>query len=265
LPLLLANLAIPSAQRPVTNAIVPYLGYSTINEFLSDANDNYNALQTYLTKRKGNAIMTVSYTWSKALTDASSYNSAGDVVEGINRRFNYGPASYDRRHIFVATYTYRLPVLRDRPRIVSTAFGRWELSGITRFQSGALLTPVGSSYVPGSRRSQYLGGPVALPSDQRGPDHWFNTAAFSNAPPLEIGNAGVGIIQGPGWENWDLSLRKVFRIRERWDMRFTADSFNVLNHVNFDDPNVTTSGGSFGTISTSQPARNIQFGLRLTF
>jgi hypothetical protein len=43
-------------------------------------------------------------------------------------------------------------------------------------------------------------------------------------------------------------------------MRFTADSFNVLNHVNFDDPNVTTR-----TIGTAQPARNIQFGLRLTF
>jgi hypothetical protein len=118
---------------------------------------------------------------------------------------------------------------------------------------------------PGSRRSQYLGGPVALPSDRRGPDHWFNTAAFSNAPLTEIGNAGVGIIQGSGWENWDISLRKVFRIRERWDMRFTADSFNVMNHVNFDDPNVTTSGSSFGTISSSQPARNIQFGPRLTF
>jgi hypothetical protein len=38
-----------------------------------------------------------------------------------------------------------------------------------------------------------------------------------------------------------------------------------MDHVNFDDPNVTTSSGSFGTISTSQPARNIQFGLRLTF
>jgi Carboxypeptidase regulatory-like domain/TonB-dependent Receptor Plug Domain len=262
---LLANLAIPSAQRPVTNSIVPYLGYSTINEFLSDSNDNYNALQTYLTKRKGNTVMTVSYTWSKALTDASSYNSAGDVIEGLNRRFNYGPASYDRRHIFVATYTYRLPVLGDHNAIVRGVLGGWEISGITRLQSGALLTPTGASYVPGNRRSEYLGGPVALPTGQRGPNRWFNTEAFSNALPAELGNAGVGIIQGPGWENWDLSLRKVFRIRERFAMRFTADSFNVMNHVNFDDPNVTTSSTSFGTISSAQPARNIQFGLHLTF
>jgi hypothetical protein len=262
---LVANQAIPSATRPVTNSIVPYKGYSTIDEFLSDSTDNYNALQTYLTKRKGNTIMTVSYTWSKTLTDASGYNSTGDAIEGLDRRFNYGPASFDRRHIFVATYTYRLPLLRGSKAILKGAFGGWEISGITRFQSGAYLTPTGSSNVPGTRRSTYLGGVVALPSDQRGPDHWFNTAAFSNAPATALGNAGVGIIQGPGWENWDLSLRKVFRIREGWNLRFTADSFNLLNHVNFDDPNVTTSSGSFGTISSSQPARNIQFGLRLAF
>jgi hypothetical protein len=262
---LLANQALPSAGRPVTNAIVPYKGYSTINEFLSDANDNYNALQAYLTKRKGNLVMTVAYTWSKALTDASAYNSAGDAIEGADRHFNYGPASYDRRHIFVGTYTYRIPLLRDRRGFLGSAFGGWQLSGITRFQSGALITPTGSSVLPGTRRSSYLGGPVALPSDQRGPDHWFNTGAFANAPATALGNAGVGIIEGPGWENWDVSLRKNFRVREGWNLGFTADAFNVLNHVNFDDPNVTTSSTSIGTISTSQPARNIQFGLRFSF
>ncbi|HEV2688744.1 MAG TPA: carboxypeptidase regulatory-like domain-containing protein, partial [Bryobacteraceae bacterium] len=205
------------------------------------------------------------YTWSKDLTDASAYNSTGDAIEGLDRHFNYGPASHDRRHIFVGTYTYRIPLLRDRRGIVGTAFGRWEISGITRFQSGALLTPTGSSFIPGTRRSSYIGGPVALPSDQRGPDLWFNTAAFTNAPPAALGNAGVGIIQAPGWENWDVSLRKNFRVREGWNLGFTADAFNVMNHVNFDDPNVSTSNSAFGTISTSQPARNIQFGLRFSF
>jgi hypothetical protein len=48
---------------------------------------------------------------------------------------------------------------------------------------------------------------VALPSDARGADHWF--------------------IQGPGWQNVDLSVRKIFRVREGWTLRFTADSFNA--------------------------------------
>jgi hypothetical protein len=263
---LVANQAIPSASRPVTNSIVPYKGYSTIDEYLSDANGNYNALQTYLTRRKGKTVMTVSYTWSKALAEAPAYNSAGDAIEGLNRRFNYGPTTFDRRHIFVATYTYRLPLLREHNAFVKGSLGGWEISGITRLQSGEYLTPTGTSSVPGTRRSQYLGGSVALPSDQRGADNWFNKAAFSNAPATALGNAGVGIIQAPGWENWDISLRKVFKFGDgARNLRFTADTFNAFNHVNFNAPNVTTSNSAFGTISSSQPARNIQFGLRLVF
>jgi hypothetical protein len=106
---------------------------------------------------------------------------------------------------------------------------------------------------------------VELPSDQRSADHWFNTAAFANAPATALGNAGVGTIPGPGWANWDVSLRKVFNIHESWKFRFQADAFNVANHVNLNAPNVTTSSTSFGTISGSQPARQIQFGAHLVF
>jgi hypothetical protein len=262
---LVANQALPSASRPVTNAIVPYLGYSTINYYQSDANSNYNALQTYLTRRKGNLVMTVSYTWSKSLTDASAYNDGGDVIEINNRRYNYGPADQDRRHIFIATYTYRIPIFRQSHGFMRAALAGWEVSGTTRYQSGQPLTPTGSVSIPGTRRAQYVGGPAALPSDQRGPDEWFNTAAFSGPPATALGNAGVGIIMGPGWEVWNIAARKVFRIAEGWSLRFTADSFNTFNHVNFGNPNVTATNSSFGTITSSQPARNIQFGLRLTF
>ncbi len=263
--LLAANYAIPSATRPVTNSIVPYLGYSAINQYLSDAAGNYNALQTYLTKRKGNLSLTVSYTWSKALTEASAYNSADDSADLGNRHYNYGPASFDRRQVFVSTYTYRIPLARHSGALLRGAFSGWEISGVTRVQTGALLTPTGSA-TGITRRSSYNGQVVALPGDQRGPDHWFNTAAFTNAPVDQLGNAGVGTVVGPGWQNWDLSLRKVFRLREgKWTARFTADTFNAMNHVNFDAPNVSTSSTSLGTISSSQPARNIQFGVRLGF
>jgi hypothetical protein len=106
---------------------------------------------------------------------------------------------------------------------------------------------------------------VALPSDQRGPNHWFNTAAFANPPATALGNAGVGIIEGPGWANWDVSLRKVFLLREGWNLRFQADVFNLANRPNFDAPNVSTNNTAIGTISSSQPARNIQFGARVSF
>jgi len=262
--LIAANYALPSASRPVQAAYNPYLGYNTINYYVSDSNSNYNSLQTYLTKRKGSLVMTFSYTWSHALADTpANFNSTTDNVEFDNRHYNYGPTNYDRRHLLVSTYTYRIPLFSHRGGILGTAFGRWELSGLTRFQTGQYLTPTGSA-TGVTRRSSYLGLPVSIPNP--GPNKWFNTAAFANAPTAALGNAGVGTIEGPDWVQCDVSLRKVFVFRERWNLRFQADSFNVPNHTNFDNPNVSTSGGaSYGTVTAAEPPRNIQFGVRLTF
>jgi hypothetical protein len=261
---LAANYALPSSQQLVLNAMVPYKGYSTINEYLSDSNSNYNALQVHLTKRKGNIVMTANYTWSKALSDSSgNYSSGEDAVEFLNRSYNYGPTSFDRRHLFVSTYTYRMPFLRNRHGLVGGAFACWELSGIVRFQTGPYLTPTGSA-TGVTRRSSYDGQPVTI-SDP-GPNQWFNTVAFANAPVAALGNAGVGVIEGPDWVQCDISLRKVFKIREGWTLRLTADAINAPNHTNFDSPNVSTSGGSaYGTISSAEPPRNLQFGIRIAF
>lgn len=259
-----ANQALPSAQRPATNSILPYRGFTSINFYKSDSNSNYNALQVRASKRRGNALFTINYTWSHALADSpANFNSTTDSIEFDNRHYNYGPTNYDRRQLFVATYTYRIPFMSKAKGVMHGAFGGWEISGVGRIQTGQYLTPVGSNYIPGTRRAQYIGGPVALPSPSV--NLWFNKAAFQNSPANAEGNAGVGIIEGPGWQNWDISLRKVFQIREGWTLRIQADTFNLANHPNFGNPDVTVTDSAFGSISSSQPARNIQFGARFAF
>jgi len=73
-------------------------------------------------------------------------------------------------------------------------------------------------------------------------------------------------------QTWDFSMRKQFRISERFNLRFQADMFNAFNHANFRAPGLTISNqfplapqSGFGTIGTAGPARNIQFGLKLNF
>jgi hypothetical protein len=252
--------------RPNTNSLRPYKGYSSIRMYMSDANGNYNALQTYFTKRKGSLMTTVSYTWSHALADTSADGDNPDGGLGytaISRHYYYGPTTFDRRHIFVVTYTYRLPFLAKRRGFVG-AFGRWEVSGVTRAQSGPSLTPQGSS-TGVTRRADYLGGDVALPSDQRSPDKWFNTAAFKTASNITLGTGGPGVVRGPGLYLWDLTLRKVFRVREGWTMRVEAQAFNLMNHVNFRSLSVTTSSADYGSVTASGPARNIQGGIKFNF
>jgi Cna protein B-type domain. len=262
-----ANAALPAAQRRSINALRPYKGFSQIRERLSDSTSNYHALQLYAAKRTGNLTLTAGYTWSKVLTDSSS--NTDNPEEFLNRHFSYGPATFDRRHIFVATYTYRVPFFRSLQGIGRAALTGWELSGITHLQSGSYLTPTATTSI-GSRRADYLGGEVSLPSDAQGPGSWFNAATFAPPPDNRLGNAGVGIIVGPGRRLWDLSARKLFDITEGTKLQFQADFFNAFNQTNFNDPGVafgslTSPNTSFGKISGAAPGRNIQLGLKLVF
>ena len=260
---LTANLPANGGANVNTNALRPYKGYTNILYRLSDANSNYNGMQLYAAKRKGNLELTVSYTWSKTLTDTSGNGDGVDVGEDpYNRHSNYGLASFDRRHIFVTTYDYRLPFFSKLKGVEGAFLSGWEISGITRYQAGAPFTVTANTAI-GTRRADYVGGSVLL--DNPGPNGWINPLAFAAAPPTRRGNSGVGIVTGPNLQTWDFSMRKQFNITERFNVRVQADMFNAFNHANFRSPATVLTTAGFGTISTSGPPRNIQFGLKFNF
>jgi hypothetical protein len=266
----LANQLLPSAQRANTNYLRPYKGYSSIRQRRSDAFADYNSAQFYLTKRRGSIKYTVSYTFSKA-TGFGSGNGDNPLeaegwrpTDGIDRNFFVGPTSYDRRHALVTTWTYQMPFLRDRQNLAGIVLGGWEVSGKTRWQSGQYLTPVGETVI-GDRRADYVGGDISLPGSERSEDRWFNTDAFAAAPETRRGNATVGMIEGPHLVQWDVSLRKYFRLRGSARLNLRADVFNVFNRVNFNNPATNVTDDNYGTITSAKIARQSQLSLRLEF
>jgi Carboxypeptidase regulatory-like domain len=257
-----ANAALPAAQRVSTNFLRPYKGYSAIRMRMSDADSEYNSLQLYATKRRGQIQFTVSYTLGKATTNASG-NGDNDTAEAPgDLEYTRGPASFDRRHALVNTFTYRPPYLIDRNDWLSAIAGGWELSGKMRYQSGQYLTPTGDSSI-GGRRADYVGGEVSI--DDANETRWFNTAAFTVPAEDQRGTATVGQIEGPSFYQWDLSLRKNFRFNERFNLTPIFDVFNVFDRVNLGNPNTNVSSGAYGTIGSAQPSRSFQFGVRMDF
>jgi hypothetical protein len=256
---LAANNALPSSQRASENALRPYKGFSDIQQRRSEGRSNYNGLQIYFNKRRGDFTFTLGYTLSKVLTDANGFN---DNPLDNELAFNYGPASYDRRHVFVSTWTYQVPFMRERQDLFGQVLGGWEVSGIVRAQSGQYLTPDGSTSI-GTRRADYLGGDVQLNDGNE--DRWFNTDAFVVAPDDRRGNAGVGVIEGPGYYVWDVSFRKKFPVGSRVKIGIQADLFNLFNRVNLNNPEVTTTDADYGSIDGAGPARQMQLGARIEF
>jgi len=97
-----------------------------------------------------------------------------------------------------------------------------------------------------------------------------------------IGTAGRNIFRDGGFKNWDMSLTKEFKFKERLTAQFRVEVFNVTNSVTFGNPysaggrnnNDPSSGAGFGfaggtadTIASnpvlgSGGARDIQLGLK---
>jgi hypothetical protein len=246
------------------NAARPFKGFTAIRMRLSDATSNYHGMQLYAAKRKGDLLLTTSYTWSKVLTDASGFND--NPEDPTNRKFNYGPATFDRRHVFALTYTYTLNMFRRTHGFTRAVLHGYELSGITRLQSGPYLTVTATGNPAlGNRRADCLSSETLFPEGERGPNSWARRDAFAAAPDTRRGTCGAGTLLGPGAQTWDFSLRRRFALKEQFNLQFQADIFNAFNRTNFRDLDSNLANGGFGTISTVGPPRNIQFGLKLTF
>jgi hypothetical protein len=107
------------------------------------------------------------------------------------------------------------------------------------------------------------------------PDQYFDPEAFVLQPAGTLGNLGRGALIGPNLRVFDFAAVKNNRWRDRLNVQFRAEAFNLFNRSNFGPPNLTAFTGaaeserpvaSFGRIrSTVTSARQIQFGLRVSF
>ena len=202
-PTLAAREANPTVN---VNAIRPYIGYSYMKDRVPQFDSNYNSLQASLNRRVANGLtLGLAFTWSKNLSDNPADRDS-PIYDTYNYRLSYGPASMNTPYIFIGNYVYDLPFFKDQRGFIGHLLGGWELSGITRVQSGQSLTitqssdPFSSSDFPGMPGT-YPGGigidpsPISPRADVTGAsltgagtvNQWFNTAAFTNA----IGHFGT--------------------------------------------------------------------------
>jgi Carboxypeptidase regulatory-like domain len=265
--------------------------------WFSEGVSSYNALQLDVNRRfSGGLSLRGVYTFSKVLDDGDSLNATtsggGPALASnpLNLRSDWGLGTFDVRHVAAISAGYALPVGRGKPllgnvpRFANTLVSGWTVNSIVTLQGGFPFSPQ-LSFNPsnnGDTRNPVrpfanpaFKGPVILGK----PDRWFDPNAFL-APvstPASMaaanggfyGNVGRDTLTGPGLATWDFSVLKDTRIRERLNLQFRAEIFNLLNRANFNLPNAvvfTPSGVSptAGAItSTSTTSRQVQFGLKL--
>ena len=261
----------------------PIQSFGFIQEAFGAGFLNYHALQVKVEKRYSAGLYLLnSFTWSKAIDNASGHL---ETANGDNSRVNIrdlrnekGLSGYDQPFNNTTSITYELPFGRGRRfgsslhPVAEALFGGWRFTGINTLTSGL---PVNLTYSPSSQlqvsgapnyRPNIIGDPLT-PEGQRGPTNYLNrdTVALPIDPSRPFGNAGRNIVRAPNFKQLDIGLHKDFRVTEGSRLEFRAEGFNALNRTNFQAPESNRSSNSFGTITQTFPAREVQFALKYIF
>jgi Carboxypeptidase regulatory-like domain/TonB dependent receptor len=248
------------------NLLRPYPQFGDIQVEESIGYSWYHSMQSRIEKRfsKGYTFQ-LAWSWSKLMEAVEFLNPADPMpYESVG--------AFDRTHRIAVSGIWELPIGKGKrlgnnlPSIANFIAGNWQISGVVTRQTGPPLG-FGNSIFTGDIKN------IALPSDERTAERWFNADAGFNTESTEQLSNNIRTfpvrfsgIRGDDQTRWDFSLTKSWPISERWKMQFRADVFNAWNIVNFNAPNTSPANSAFGTVtSTSGEARNWQIAFKLNF
>jgi outer membrane receptor protein involved in Fe transport len=264
--------AAPPGPGPI-NLRQPYHAYGfTTNAYNQNNQSNlgYNALQVQAQKRYSHGLVfTTALTWSNSY-DFGTHNAS----DPFNTNLDRGPEDSNRKLVFVASHVWELPVgegkaFLNKPGIVNEIVGGWQFSGIWTLESGLPFSPVvGNTATLNSNccslRPNRTGDPNSVM--HKGKNSWFNPAAYTVPGLYQFGTAGRNSLWGPGLFRTDLSLQKVFKIKERSAFRLQWEAYNAFNRLNLGNPNGAIDSSTAGVINgTADIMRQMQLGGTLTF
>ncbi|MBV8894962.1 MAG: TonB-dependent receptor [Acidobacteriaceae bacterium] len=257
---------------------------------LSDiTNSTYEAGQLSVTRGFASGLgVNFSYWYSKSLDYLSSMNMAGassvplaganDLAQNpLDLKAEHGPSLFDARHRVTASVSYQMHIPKSAVAPLRAILGGWQANLIASHNSPTPFTVYDSTNVSLQANSPPISGyPASRPnlvgdpnSGPRTVQDWVNIAAFQRLNPVtqagQFGNAGRNIARGPAFTDFDASLTRTFRLRERTGLEFRAESFNIANHPNFGLPVADLNSPSFGQILTAGSPRLMQFALKLMF
>lgn len=284
----------PYVPSPYVDPRAPYQNWIEINYSANAGFANYQGLTFEATQRMSHGLsFQGNYTWAHNISDAQGDAPGGFTSENLlftpsydqfNLRAARGNVAGMPRQRFLLTGTYQLPFGAGRAwssqsRVVNATLGGWNINTVTLVQTGPWLTPTMSPTLDQSNTDIVgRGGITARPDAVGNPGSpgggvLWNINAFAPTPAGagRIGNAGVGILEGPGTIAVSAGVSKTFQIGERLRLRFESTFTNALNHTNFAPPaSGVSSPSTFGVLQSAQIAgqggnRTGQLALRMDF
>jgi trimeric autotransporter adhesin len=221
-------------------------------------------------------------TWSQNEDNSNSQsNTYAPSASGVQDYYNYsaewGLALINTPWRWTSATNYKLPLGKGEKFLnnsswLDLAVGGWAINLTTTMQTGFPVaisqSNLNSGIGTGGQRPNATGiSPVTSGSLESRLNDYINPAAFSQAPVYTFGNVSRTIgMRGPGQANVDFSLFKTYSAKEKLNIQFRFEVFNLTNTPLFDALNTTFGNAAFGTITNqANYPRIVQLGLRFSY
>jgi hypothetical protein len=252
------------------------LGDLTMSESTGDS--NHHSLQLWLNRRFTNRLaFQAAYTWGHTISNVPVTSFQSATTDPFNYNLDRGDADLDRRHTLITNLVYVLPSFSKWGKAASYILGDWQLNGIATYLGGTPIDVTSGANTAGmeaqstQRPNLIPGVPIYLNNGV----NYLNPAAFSRPAVGTFGSLGRGVIRMPSRKNFDFSVNKNWRVKERYGIQFRTEIFNVFNRVNyvsletadlgFGNSATPSLSGNFGRFNKDAGPREIQFGFKFTF
>ena len=265
----LASLTGKTDTLPYLQAVT-YTGFDDINMFQNNINSHYNGFQVQLRSRLRNDLtLQAAFTWSRSIDPSTGGDDTNESPNPYNLNYNTGPSNLDRTVIGIVNLVYEIPLFRHSDNhALKMVAGGWELSTIGTMETGipvflGLSGPQGSNAVDHGSNRPDLAGAVSYPATYQ---KWFS-GNFSTPALGAWGNSPPQMVRQPGRDNWNICLMKDFMLSESRGslLELRIESYNTLNHTEFDGVSNSYGSGNFGAITSVWDPRVFQFALKLKF
>jgi hypothetical protein len=256
------------------NNVNPFQGFGSINTSADGANAYYNGLQVDLNSLiKRDLSLRVFYTLSRGYDPTTAGSGGGDLGTVSNSyegwKYDWGRGGYDRLNNLSFNFIYDLPFMRNNSNtVLRTLVGGWEVSGIVTIESGVpfnitMTGGQGGNGVGGSNRPDRAGSIVAPHTKQQ----WVTDSGFAAPAVGAWGNFPHNGLDGPGRDNWNLSLFKNFVFSEARgsQLELRLETFNTFNHPQIQGMGTGFGASDFGVPNNFFPGRIVQLGGKISF
>jgi hypothetical protein len=169
------------------------------------------------------------------------------------------------RHSFSSAVTYEIPT-PAAGQLGRALLGNWAIDAIVHSQTATPVNIIArptvalSGEVINFRPDLIEGIPVYLDDPNAPGGRRFNNTIdpsrpgckgpFCPPPTNRQGSLGRNALRSFPLNQIDLSVRRLFNLKEGVTLLFRTDIFNIFNHPNFGDPNNRLTQATFGQATT---------------